>query len=138
MQFMPESTPFLLQVLQWTVAGLKGSSTIEGVLDQAVAEAQKTVKQKQAAAMARPTQPPPPDPKILAAQIKAKAELGKVQVQHVADMEQAGAEAHAQMVVDEHKAQVDTAVDSVRQQERQEQVAGLRATQGLIAPLLGQ
>ena len=32
----PRSTPFLLQMLKWAMAGFKGASDIEGVLDQAI------------------------------------------------------------------------------------------------------
>lgn len=68
---IPGSTPMLLEMLQWVVARFKGSSTIEGVLDQAIAQAQQAAQQ--------PKPPPPPDPKVQAAQIKASSDAQKLQ-----------------------------------------------------------
>ena len=53
----PWSMPFLLQMLQWAMAGFRGGATIEGVLDQAVIAARQFQQQKA-------SQPPPPDPKV--------------------------------------------------------------------------
>lgn len=72
-QVMPGSAPFLLQIMQWALAGLKGSSTIEGVFDQAIA----AIEKQQSA----PQQPPPPDPKVEAAKIKGQAEMGKAKME---------------------------------------------------------
>ncbi len=48
----PESTPTMISMLKWAVAGFKGSQEIEGVLDRAVESLQKA----QAAAKAQPQQ----------------------------------------------------------------------------------
>jgi hypothetical protein len=69
----PSSLPFLLQIAQWSLAGLKGASEIEGVFDQAVA----ALKQQQIQAQLNPPPPPPPDPKVIAAQVKSGAEQFK-------------------------------------------------------------
>lgn len=37
----PEAAPVLLEMLKWGMAGFKGASTIEGVLDQAIAQLQQ-------------------------------------------------------------------------------------------------
>lgn len=71
-QGMPEATPYLLEILQWLVAGLRGSSQIEGVLDKAVTAAQQAQQQR-----AANPQPPPPDQKLLAIQAKAQADMVK-------------------------------------------------------------
>lgn len=78
MQQMPPSAPLLLDLLKWTVAGLRGSSSIESVLDQAISQ----VKQQLA-------NPPPPqeDPALQAQREKAHLDVGvakekaKVQIQ---------------------------------------------------------
>lgn len=70
-QMMPASMPFMLQIIQWALAGLKGASTIEGVFDQAIAALEQQA--------AQPKPPPPPDPKVEAAKIKGQAEMGKAQ-----------------------------------------------------------
>lgn len=87
-QAVPGSMPYLLQILQWSVAGLKGGSGIESVLDQAIAAAQKA--------------PPPgqdgqqqPDGKLLAQQLKGQQELAKVQAESQARMQEIAAEVQA-------------------------------------------
>jgi hypothetical protein len=64
-QTAPWAMPYLLQILQWTIAGFRGSSTIEGVMDQMVLAANQAI-QKAA------QQPPQPDPDMLKAQMEMK------------------------------------------------------------------
>jgi len=64
-QAAPWSMPYLLQVLQWSVAGFRGGSTIEGVLDQMVLAANQAIKQAA-------SQPPQPDPEMMKAQMEMK------------------------------------------------------------------
>jgi hypothetical protein len=71
-QAAPWATPFLLQMLQWAIAGFRGGATIEGVLDQMVLAAQQFQKQQ---AM----QPPQPDPKLIAVQAKVEGDKAKAQ-----------------------------------------------------------
>jgi len=64
----PASAPTLLEMLKWSMTGFKGSSTIEGVLDKAIAQLQQ--------------QPPAPQPnpgeaKVKEQQEKMKMEMGK-------------------------------------------------------------
>lgn len=75
----PEMKPFFLEMFQWAMAGLKGASEIEGVLDKAIA-------------VAKNPKPPKPDPSAQSAQlaiqleqIKQKGELGKIQAKAAAD-----------------------------------------------------
>ncbi|HAM41747.1 MAG TPA: hypothetical protein DCP69_10555 [Candidatus Omnitrophica bacterium] len=68
-QQSPAAAPFLLQILQWMVAGLKGASSMESVLDQAIAAAQQ--------AAAAPKPPPPPDPRLEAVKAKSQADQFK-------------------------------------------------------------
>jgi len=81
-QQVPGSAPFLLQMMQWAVAGLRGSSGIEGVLDQAITAAQ----QAQEAAAQEGPKAPPPDPKLLQQQLKGQQEMAKVQAELEADI----------------------------------------------------
>lgn len=92
MQMVPASAPFLLQILQWHVSGLKGSSGIEGILDQMILAAQ----QAQANAAQQPQAPPPPDPKVQAQQLKAQSDLAKTQADLQADIIRTGVETRAQ------------------------------------------
>jgi hypothetical protein len=61
----PSTAPTLLEMLKWTMSGFKGASTIEGVLDKAIASLQQNPP------------PTPPNP----AEEKAKAEQAKSQGQ---------------------------------------------------------
>jgi len=72
-QAAPWSTPFLLQTLQWAIAGFRGGSTIEGVMDQMVLAANQAAKQ---AAM----QPPQPDPEMVKMQAQMQMEKQKGQI----------------------------------------------------------
>jgi hypothetical protein len=62
-QAAPWSMPYLLQMLQWTIAGFRGGSTIEGVLDQMVLAANQAIQQAA-------QQPPQPDPEMMKAQME--------------------------------------------------------------------
>jgi hypothetical protein len=60
----PQQRPFLMRLLQWGLAGFKGSSEIEGVIDKAIEAAEKANKE-----------PQQPDPAIAAQQAAAQAAL---------------------------------------------------------------
>jgi hypothetical protein len=64
----PTAKPFLLQLLQWGLAGFKGSSEIEGVLDKAIEASQEQQKQ-----------PEKPDPAMASAQMAMQLEQLKGQ-----------------------------------------------------------
>lgn len=68
----PWAGPFLLQMLQWAMAGFRGGATIEGTLDQMVVAARQAAQQAA-------SQPPPPDPKVEAVKMKAQIDMAKSQ-----------------------------------------------------------
>ena len=70
----PWAAPYLLQMLQWSMAGFRGGATIEGVLDQMVMAARQA--QQQAA-----QQPPPPDPKMMQIQAQMQMDQQKNQME---------------------------------------------------------
>lgn len=81
-QAAPWSMPYLLQMLQWSIAGFRGSSTIEGVMDQMVVAANQAIQQAA-------QQPPQPDPEMMKAQMEMKLaqEQGKIDIMgKVADL----------------------------------------------------
>ena len=94
----PSATPFLLQLLQWTLSGFKGAQQIEGVIDQAIIAAQKAEQQKQ-------QQPEKPDPE----QIKLQGEIQKIQEKAKADMQMRQADLQGDMMTLEasHMAKMD-------------------------------
>jgi len=74
---LPGAMPFMLEILKWTMDGLRGASTIEGVLNQAIAQAKQMIQQQ---AMQGP-QAQPPNPKLLALQAKQQADAQKTQLE---------------------------------------------------------
>lgn len=84
----PDALPYMLQLLQWSMSGLRGASTAEGILDQWIASVQKKQQMK---AMA-PPQAAPPDPRIQAQQMKQQADLQKIQAETQADIARMKAE----------------------------------------------
>lgn len=75
-QAAPMLGPMLLQVMQWSIAGFRGSATIEGAIDQGVMQFQQ--------ALMAPKPPPQPDPaQIMELQMqreKAQTERAKGQM----------------------------------------------------------
>jgi hypothetical protein len=92
-QGMPGSMPFLLELLKWCVSGMRGASTIEGVIDQAVEAAKQAASQPQQQQM---------DPKLEAQkmkgqqdQMKAQSDFQKEQFKLQADLTKIQAEVQA-------------------------------------------
>jgi hypothetical protein len=82
-QAKPESVPFLLQVLQWLLAGFKGGKQIESVLDQAI-----TLMQN---APPGPQQPSPAqmevEANIKAKQLETQADIKAKQIKTQSDIQ---------------------------------------------------
>jgi hypothetical protein len=68
----PAAKPLLMELLQWGLAGFKGSSEIEGVLDRAITASAEAEKAKQG-------QPPEPSEAQIEAQNAEKIEIMKQQ-----------------------------------------------------------
>lgn len=81
MEGNPKSTPILLKMLQWGLAGFKGAQEIQGVLDQAVKAATLEAQQ--------PPKPPAPDPKLQAIQAESQAKIQIMQEQAKIDQQNA-------------------------------------------------
>ena len=63
----PAAKPFILQLMQWGLAGFKGSSEIEGVIDKAIEASQEAEKSAE----------PQPDPAAMAAQAAQQLDAQK-------------------------------------------------------------
>lgn len=79
----PEASPVLMELLKWGLAGFKGSSEIEGVIDRALAAVQQKLGQPQQ---------PQPDPQMM-----------KIQ----AEMQQSAAESQQKMQMQQQKFQME-------------------------------
>lgn len=124
-QQLPGSLPFLLKMLQWTMSRLRGASTIEGVIDQAITHAEQAA----AAQAAAPQQPPPPDPKLVAAQQKAQLDGQREQQKLQADLVRMNAEVQAENQKQQNQTEWNVKEDVARQSIKQ----GLGAS-GVPAP----
>jgi len=84
MEADPGAKPFLLQLLQWGLAGFKGAGEIEGVIDKAIEAAQQQTKEgedKEDPAMQEKQM------EMQAEQQKQQGEMQKVQAKAQADMQ---------------------------------------------------
>jgi hypothetical protein len=75
-QMVPGSLPTMLKLLQFSMASMRGAAEIQGILDQAIAQAQQAAQQQAAQPQAQQ-----PDPKLIANQQKAQADMQKIQAQ---------------------------------------------------------
>ena len=82
----PAAKPFVLQLLQWGLAGFKGSSEIEGVLDKAIEASQKQSEE-----------PEKPDPAAAAAAAQAQAAMQLEQMKAQGKMQEIQAKSQATM-----------------------------------------
>tara|TARA_R110000803_G_scaffold67205_1_gene128851 strand:+ start:2063 stop:4222 length:2160 start_codon:yes stop_codon:yes gene_type:complete len=88
---IPGSTPILLEMMKWTMAGFKGSTYLEGMMDKVIDEANKAASQ--------PQQQQEPNPEQMKMQIeqmkmqmeqqKSQADLQKIQAKAAADVQTA-------------------------------------------------
>jgi hypothetical protein len=100
--------PTLLRLLQWGLAGFKGSNEIEGVMDDAIKVFTEQAKQ--------PEQPKP-DPALE----KVKLEMQMAQEEHKAKMQQDQQKAQADMAEMQQKSQLEQQkIQAQIQQDRQE------------------
>ncbi len=109
----PETTPFLLEMLKWSMSGFKGAQQIEGVLDQAI-EAAKQPKQEGPGGQK-------PDPalqkeqvKAQAAAQKAQAKMQELQVKAQGEIAKINAETNARM----QEIQAETQSSGVQEQQQ--------------------
>lgn len=113
MQSQPAAIPYLLQMLQWTVSGLRGAGEIEGVLDQMISHAQQAQQQQAIQGQA----PKPPDPKLMAQAQKAQQDAQKTQLDLQADLVRINAETQAN-----DQRQADQTKWNIREQQMRDQL----------------
>ena len=99
-QQRPESEPFMLQLMQWGLAGYKGSQQIESLMDKTIEAAEKAAASKQGQ----------PSPEEQAEQQRQQAEGAKhqqvmqqIQAKAQADMQMRDADKRADMETAQHQ-----------------------------------
>jgi hypothetical protein len=90
--------PYLIKMLQWSMAGFKGSQEIEGILDKAVEDSIQRLKQQQEE----------PDPEQQKEQAKLQGEMQKIQAKAQADIQlrQTDLQADIQTAMAQHQAKM--------------------------------
>jgi hypothetical protein len=99
-------TPFLLQLLQWGLAGFKGASEIEGVIDKAIEQATQNM------------QNPKPDPAAEAAQKQQEMAMQLEQMKQQAKLAEIQAKAEADARIREMDMQADIATAMAQHQAK--------------------
>lgn len=131
-QSAPEMLPFLLEMAKWLFTGMRGAQSIEGIFDQAVIAANKMAQNMQQAA----AQPKEPDPKVVAAQVKAEAEKAKAGAE--VQKSQTDMQAHGQRTMLEmHTARQQSLLETEKlameaTQAREEHVASMQKNESDI------
>lgn len=117
----PAAKPFLLQLLQWGLAGFKGASEIEGVIDKAIEASEQAAKQEAAN--------PKPDPAQQAAQMQAQMAMQLEQTKQQGELQKIQAKAAADLEIrnNDLQADVQTAM-AAAEAKKQEIEAELQAT----------
>jgi len=78
-QFDPQTMPFMLQMLQWTLAGFRGSDEIEGVIDKAIEAIMAQQKAQQGQEK--------PDPEAQKEKAKSEGDVARIQAKLQADLQ---------------------------------------------------
>jgi hypothetical protein len=86
----PGAAPFLLKLMQWGLAGFRGSDEIEGVIDRAVEAMEKKGEQ--------PPQPTPEQIKAQAEQQKAQLDIQKQMMKAAQEMQAINAKLQAELM----------------------------------------
>lgn len=105
---VPETKPIIVGLLQWGISGFKQADEIEGMLDRQLEQIQ-----------AKPPAPPPPDPKVQAAQLKAQTDEKKAQMDAQAkqqDMEMKREEHQMEMVKMDRELQMQQQMNEMEMQ----------------------
>lgn len=110
------STPLLLELIKFPLASLRGAGGMESILDQAIYQATQQAQQQQ-----QQQQQQPPDPKIIAAQMKMQGEqmkgqieMAKIQAASQADLTRIDAETKAEAAKQQTQAYFDVQAEAAK------------------------
>jgi hypothetical protein len=91
----PAFAPMTIALLQWLVAGVRGGSEVESILDQTAAALKQQAME--------PKPPPPPDPKLQAQQMKTQGDLMKTHMDAQARQMEIAAETKSGLMLEAAK-----------------------------------
>lgn len=127
-QMLPGSIPVMLDLLKWTLSGLKGAASVEGILDQAITQAKQALAQQ----MANPQQPQQqgPDPKVMSQGMKGQQDQQKLLLQAQIDSAHIQQETQATKERREHDAIVSVHEEAAKHAIKQG-MGGFAASAGI-------
>ena len=108
----PAAKPFLLKMLQWGLAGFKGSQEIEGVLDKAIEAAEKPPAEGENQ----------PDPAQQAMQMQAQIDMQKEQAKQQGELAKIQAKAQADMSLRKQDMDADIQTSFAQAQAKQMEI----------------
>lgn len=121
----PQAMKAVLELAQWTLAGVRGSGPAERTLDDFIAATEQAAQQ---AAM-QPPQPPPPDPKVIATQMKVQGDLQASQLDAQNRQQEIQAETQSSVAVEAVKHHF-----NMQSAEAKARAAGLQAVTDVVGP----
>jgi hypothetical protein len=98
----PTTKPFLLQLLQWTLSGFKGSQEIEGVIDRAIHASMEAEQQR----AGQPPEPTEAQLRMQELQMQGQMEMAKEQAKSQAAMQQREHDMQADIQTTQHEHQL--------------------------------
>jgi hypothetical protein len=108
----PAAKPFLLKMLQWGLAGFKGSQEIEGILDKAIEAAEKPPAEAENQ----------PDPAQQAMQMQAQIDMQKEQAKQQGELAKIQAKAQADMSLRKQDMDADIQTSFAQAQAKQMEI----------------
>jgi hypothetical protein len=109
----PATAPFMLELLKFGLAGLKGSRTMEGVVDRMIAQIEKSEREKAG-------KPPEPTPEEKVEQMKVQGQIQVAQAKGQADL----VKAQQEFQLEQQRMQAELAMQreefALKQQQMQE------------------
>lgn len=129
---MPAAAPFLMKLLQFSLAGMKGANEMESVVDGAIAAMEKSEAEKA-------QQPPEPTPEEKAAKIKTDGAIQVAQAKGQADAQanQMQAASDAQIAQQEHQLEMDK-MQQEMQMQREEHALKMQELEAKIDLMFAQ
>ena len=112
----PSAAPYLMQLLQWAMAGFRGADEAEGILDKAIEASQAAAEEAKAN--------PQPDPAAAAEQAKAQAQMQLEQMKQQGALQAEQAKTQATMQIREQDMHADV---QTKQAEHDLKLAELQA-----------
>jgi len=127
----PEAAPFLMELLKFNLAGMKGASEMEGVFDRGIAALKASEEAKQA------NPQPSPEEKAQQAEIEGKVKVEQVKAQAKGQADAATAQQEMALAQQEHTLEMERMRNEM-QMDREEHALKIQEMEAKIQLLFAQ